>query len=94
MGLCEEGKPSGERSLKRWVRRRDIRDWFGDDLLTKSVDLSETEDSDTAFARQMERLVDWPHPFAPIETEGRLISVVDKSEVTEEIARIYLREVS
>jgi hypothetical protein len=40
----------------------------------------------------MQRLIDWPMRFVPVVQNGQFVRVVDKEALTEQIARLFVRE--
>jgi hypothetical protein len=57
-------------------------------LITGAVDSQPNDNS----ALQMQRIMDWPMRFVPLLTKGEFSRVVDKQALSEQIARIFVRE--
>jgi hypothetical protein len=78
----------GEGSNPKFVTKPKLGRWLTPYLITQAID---SEPGDNA-ALQMQRLMDWPMRFVPMLEKGRLVRVVDKQALSEQIARIFVRE--
>jgi hypothetical protein len=78
----------GEESLKTFVTRRQLKEWLGPYLTTEAIDW---EPSDLS-AFQIQRLLDWPARFVPVVECANFARVVDKRALTEQVARIFIRD--
>ena len=38
--------------------------------------------------------MDWPHPFVPVTSGGKLVSVIDRSALTEHLARLFIEDMA
>jgi Domain of unknown function (DUF4062) len=66
-------------ALKRWLRPY---------LITQAIDWTPDENA----SLQMQRLLDWPMRFVPVVEDGRFARIVDKQALTEQVARLFVRE--
>ena len=57
-------------------------------FITQAIDWELSENS----ALQMQRLLDWPMRFVPVVEKGKFARVVDKNALTEQVARLFVRE--
>jgi len=57
-------------------------------LITQGIDVAAGENP----SLQMQRLIDWPMRFVPVVEEGRFARVVDKQALTDQVARLFVRE--
>jgi hypothetical protein len=93
--------PNGEADSPAHVTRRALRRWLGPYMITEAIHWHASENS----AVQMQRLIDWPMRFVPVVgpvvgtngadvggQEGRFERLVDKRALTEQIARLFVRE--
>jgi hypothetical protein len=71
-----------------FVTKPELVRWLSPYLITEAID---TEPGDNA-ALQMQRLMDWPMRFVPLLEKGQFTRVVDKQALSEQIARIFVRE--
>ncbi len=78
----------GEDSNPIFVTKPELGRWLTPYLITQAID---SEPGDNA-ALQMQRLMDWPMRFVPLLEKGRFTRVVDKQALSEQIARIFVRE--
>jgi len=78
----------GERSIATFVTKRGLERWLNPYLITQAIDWEPGENA----ALQMQRLVDWPMRFVPVVEKGRFDRVVDKNALTEQVARLFVRE--
>jgi hypothetical protein len=78
----------GEHSNPIFVTKPELGRWLTPYLITQAID---SKPGDNA-ALQMQRLMDWPMRFVPILENGKFTRVVDKQALSEQIARIFVRE--
>jgi hypothetical protein len=78
----------GEHSIATFVTKRGLERWLNPYLITQAIDWEPGENA----ALQMQRLVDWPMRFVPVVEKGRFDRVVDKNALTEQVARLFVRE--
>jgi hypothetical protein len=94
----------GEAHSPAYVTKSALGRWLGPYMITEAIHWDATENS----ALQMQRLIDWPMRFVPVvgsivgtkggdvrgEDEGleRFERLVDKRALTEQIARLFVRE--
>jgi hypothetical protein len=77
-----------EQSNPIWVTTRELQYWFSPYMITEAIDW----DAGSVAALQMQRLLDWPMRFVPVVEKRRFTRVVDKYALTDQIARIFVRE--
>lgn len=46
----------------------------------------------SSAAIQMQRLLDWPMRFVPVVEKDKFVRIVDKQALTDQIARMFVRE--
>jgi hypothetical protein len=78
----------GEHASPVFVTKRELKRWFKSYMITQAIDSDPGENA----AVQMQRLIDWPMRFVPLQENGRFTRVVDKQALAEQIARIFVRE--
>ena len=78
----------GENTFPVFVTTPELLRWLSPYLIIQAVD---AEPGDNA-ALQMQRLLDWPMRFVPLLEKRRFARVVDKQALSEQIARIFVRE--
>jgi len=78
----------GEHINPIFVTKLELESRFAPYLITQAID---SEPGDNA-ALQMQRLMDWPMRFVPLTEKGHFKRVVDKQALSEQIARIFVRE--
>lgn len=78
----------GEESAKSNVTKKNIKRWFGSYMVERALEW-EANDSSTW---QMQRLIDYPMRFVPITEKGEFVRVVDRQALTEQIARLFIKE--
>jgi Domain of unknown function (DUF4062) len=78
----------GEHSNPIFVTKSELVRWLTPYMVTQAIDW---EPGDNA-ALQMQRLMDWPMRFVPVVEKGRFTRIVDKQALSEQIARIFVRE--
>jgi hypothetical protein len=71
-----------------WVTKRELSNWLAPHLITHAIDW----DPGSNAAIQMQRLLDWPMRFVPVVEKDKFSRVVDKHALTEQIARMFVRE--
>lgn len=70
------------------VTKADLTRWLGPYLITQAIDFAMGDNP----ALQMQRIMDWPMRFVPLIEQGCFERVIDKQALTEQIARIFVRE--
>jgi hypothetical protein len=78
----------GEGNVTVFVTKRELERWLSPYFITQAIDW---EPDDNAALR-MQRLVDWPMRFVPVVEKGKFARVVDKNTLTEQVARLFVRE--
>jgi hypothetical protein len=78
----------GEHASPVFVTKPELKRWFTPYMITQAID----SDPDENAAVQMQRLIDWPMRFVPLQENGHFTRVVDKQALAEQIARIFVRE--
>jgi hypothetical protein len=78
----------GEHSKTAFVSKGALERWLNPYFITQAIDW---EPDDNA-ALQMQRLIDWPMRFVPVVEKGKIARVVDKQTLTEQVARLFVRE--
>jgi len=78
----------GEEKIKTFVTRQYIKNWLGEYMLERPL---EWESHDTS-TWQMQRLMDYPTRFVPLTEKGRFVRIVDRQALTEQIARLFIKE--
>ncbi|MCE9555706.1 MAG: DUF4062 domain-containing protein [Planctomycetes bacterium] len=71
-----------------FVTERNLEHWLEPHLMGQSIDLEPTINA----ALRIQRVLDWPTRFVPITENGQLKQVVDKVALTEQVARLFIRE--
>jgi hypothetical protein len=89
-GLWEAqmNEAGGEHSIATFTTKRELARWLNPYLITQAIDWEPGENA----ALQMQRLVDWPMRFVPVVEKGQFDRVVDKNALTEQVARLFVRE--
>jgi hypothetical protein len=77
-----------EEILRAYVTRRELKRWFGVYMITQGIDWEMGDVS----AFQIQRLIDWPMRFVPVIEQGKFARVVDKLTLSEQVARLFIRE--
>lgn len=77
-----------EQTSPIWVTKRELSRWLAPYMITRAVDW----EPGSVAALQMQRLLDWPMRFVPVVEKDRFVRVVDKQALTDQIARIFVRE--
>jgi hypothetical protein len=78
----------GEQSKPVYVTKPELQRWLSPYLITGAIDSQPGDNS----ALQMQRIMDWPMRFVPLLTQGAFNRIVDKQALSEQIARIFVRE--
>ena len=78
----------GEHSITPFVTKRALERWLNPYFITQAIDWEPGANA----ALQMQRLIDWPMRFVPVVEKGRFDRVVDKQVLTEQVARLFVRE--
>ncbi len=71
-----------------FVTRRALESWLGPYWITQSIERAANENA----ALQIQRIMDWPTRYVPVAGGGQPVQVVDKQALTEQIARLFVRE--
>jgi hypothetical protein len=82
------GAAGGEDNVTVFVTKRELERWLSPYFITQAIDW---EPDDNAALR-MQRLVDWPMRFVPVVEKSKFARVVDKNALTEQVARLFVRE--
>jgi hypothetical protein len=78
----------GEHNVTAFVTKRELERWLSPYFITQAIDW---EPDDNAALR-IQRLVDWPMRFVPVVEKSKFARVVDKNALTEQVARLFVRE--
>jgi hypothetical protein len=84
----EMAKVGGEHVAPVFVTPSALNRWLRPYVITEAVEWA----TDGSAALQMQRLLDWPLRFVPVVERGRFVRIVDKHSLTEQIARLFVRE--
>jgi Domain of unknown function (DUF4062) len=84
----EVAKAGGEHINPIFVSRASLARWLGPYLISEAIDWT----SDGNAPLQMQRMLDWPMRFVPVVEHGRFVRIVDKRALTEQVARLFVRE--
>ena len=82
----------GEETVKSWVRKQELRRYLGDALLERSVAWPPEEDGRTDVLAVVRQVIDWPQDLVPLVRNGKFHAVVERDAMTEEIARVFLKD--
>lgn len=77
-----------ERLQPLFVTEPNLERWLRPYLICHSIDLDREENA----ALRMQRVLDWPMRFVPLSENGQFKQVVDKQALTEQVARVFVRE--
>jgi hypothetical protein len=80
--------PGGEQNMSIFVTRSELERWFAPYMIAQAIDWQPDNNS----ALQIQRLLDWPLRFVPVVENGAFARVVDKQSLSEQIARLFVRE--
>lgn len=78
----------GEHQNPVFVTKNSLHRWLGPYLITQAIDWQPEDNA----SLQIQRLIDWPMRFVPVVNNGRFVRVVDKRALTEQVARLFVRE--
>lgn len=78
----------GEEKVKTFVSKKNIKRWFGSYMVERALEWESNDPS----TWQMQRLIDYPMRFVPITESGKFVRVVDRRALTEQIARLFIKE--
>jgi Domain of unknown function (DUF4062) len=82
---AEEKKEEKTRIL---VSTRELRRWLGPDLLQRGVEQGRVSLA-PAF---LKNILDWPHPYVPVTSNGDLVMVINRAVFTEQLARMFVQD--
>ena len=71
-----------------FVTEANLKRWLSPYIINQAVDI----EAGVNAALRMQRVLDWPLRFVPITENGMFKQVVDKQALTEQIARLFIRE--
>jgi hypothetical protein len=71
-----------------FVGQRELRRWLAPYMIEHAIEW----DARGNAAIQVQRLLDWPLRFVPVTEGQRFKRVVDKQNLTEQVARLFVRE--
>jgi hypothetical protein len=80
--------PGGEQNMLIFVTRSELERWFAPYMIAQAIDW----EPDSNSALQIQRLLDWPLRFVPVLEKGAFTRVVDKQALSEQVARLFVRE--
>lgn len=86
MSHMDSNGTEGQRPV--FVTEANLERWLAAYLIRHAVEF----DSGSNAALRMQRVVDWPMRFVPITENGHFKQVVDKQALTEQVARLFIRE--
>ena len=78
----------GEQSIKASVSKRNIKKWLDLYMIEKALEWQ----ADDPSVWQMQRLLDYPIEFVPVTENGKFKRIVDRKALTEQIARLFIKE--
>ena len=79
-----------ENSVMTFVNKRDLRRWLGADLIERSIEQEERLQT----AGYLKAFLDWPHAVAPVTSNGKLKTIVDRSVLVEHLASLFVRDLA
>jgi hypothetical protein len=79
-----------EKDVKTFVNKRDLRRWLGDDLIERSIEKEERVQT----AGYLKAFLDWPHAVAPVTSNGKLDTLVDRAVLIERLAKLFVRDLA
>ena len=79
-----------EEQRRIFVSKSTLKDWLGSDFIERGVAQGNQEYS----PRVLRAIMDWPHPFVPVTHEGKLVSVIDRSALSEQLARLFIEDMA
>ncbi len=80
--------PGNEAHRTVFVTEANLERWLAPYLIKQAIELEPT----TNAALRMQRILDWPMRFVPISEGGQFKQVVDKHALTEQVAKLSIRE--
>jgi hypothetical protein len=81
-------KLGGEETIKTFVTKKNVKRWLGSYMIERALEWESTDPS----TWQMQRLIDYPMRFVPITEKGKFVRIVDRQALTEQIARLFIKE--
>lgn len=84
----EVAKTGGEHVDPVFVSAAALTRWLSPYLISQAIDWT----SDGNPSLLMQRLLDWPMRFVPVVEDGHFARIVDKRALTEQVARLFVRE--
>jgi hypothetical protein len=78
----------GEANIPVYVTKSELERWFAPYMIGYAIDWQPDNNS----ALQIQRLLDWPLRFVPVLENGAFARVVDKQALSEQVARLFVRE--
>jgi hypothetical protein len=82
------GTTGGEHLHPTFVTAAALERWLDAYWIAQAIDW----DANDNAALQMQRLLDWPARYVPIVEAGKFARVVDKQALTEQVAKLFIRE--
>ncbi|UYW27483.1 hypothetical protein OKC48_02790 [Methylorubrum extorquens] len=79
-----------EQKSRVFVSIRELRRWLGADFIERSIELRSADETPTAGF--LKAVLDWPHPYAPITSEGVLTKVVERIALADQLARLFVED--
>ena len=77
-----------EENTRILVSTRELRRWLGSDLLQRGVEQGRVS-LEAAF---LKGILDWPHPYVPVTSNGDLVMVINRVVFTEQLARMFVQD--
>ena len=78
----------GEGQHAAFVSEPNLEGWLSPYLIRQAIDWDPTDNA----ALRMQRILDWPMRFVPVTEKGVFKQVVGKHALTEQVARLFIRE--
>ena len=86
--LFDKQAEEKEEKTRILVSTRELRRWLGSDLLQRGVEQGRVSLA-PAF---LKNILDWPHPYVPITSNGDLVMVINRTVFTEQLARMFVQD--
>jgi len=77
-----------EEQVRILVSPREMRRWFGSDLLRRGVE----QDPASPASPFLKGVLDWPHSCVPVTSNGKLVRVVSRVALMEQLARMFVQD--
>jgi Domain of unknown function (DUF4062) len=77
-----------EENARILVSTRELRRWLNSDLLQRGVEQGRISLA-PAF---LKGILDWPHPYVPVTSNGNLVMVINRMVFTDQLARMFVQD--